>query len=204
MQQARLKWVQSKAVVDGIYQTYRYYVLRYNTGPLTGHSRLESLTECGSDRTCLSPTTFTWQGDKTFTNASMDPEHVFDTFLCKDDHNCDFDNNNTVSWVDINDDGKADMCYRSDEGIRCYESGPAGLNLTISTELCKNYTPCWDNYKTIQFFDFNHDGRIDLLFNDKKYLHLHLGTAVGFADTAERSRSVAPLKIVRRSPRASS
>ena len=104
----------------------------------------------------------------------------------------DSDNRFTVQFPDLNGDGLADLCYRSDaSGVVCYfNTGSNGAttrwayayatgicsNSDIGTGLCGG-----SNYETIQYADINHDGKSDLLYRGNSGLMTFLAKGNGFS-----------------------
>ncbi len=106
----------------------------------------------------------------------------------------------TVSYPDANGDGLADVCYRSDIGIRCsYSTGMGFLSNDalsagdISSNLCRNgdcaHHARFDEGKPhyVTFMDFNGDGKPEFL-----YRKLNAGVQI-HAFTSETTLSASPI-----------
>ncbi len=86
----------------------------------------------------------------------------------------DEDNSPYIHYPDIDGDGLADLCYRSDlDGIMCFIGTVSGWDYDkkIITNICGNnngadYGVCngGSNYTTIRFVDLNADGMSDLVY----------------------------------------
>src|SRR5713226_320975 len=98
----------------------------------------------------------------------------------------DGDNFSNIYYPDINGDGRADLCYRSDTGIKCFLSTGSGWGTFISTDICANgstaYGQCndGDNFSTINFADVNGDGMADLVYRGDTGIQVWLSTGTGF------------------------
>ncbi len=117
---------------------------------------------------------------------------------------CDSDNNlDQMSYPDLNGDGQTDICWRSDDGIKCYlgsgddTSGTTLFTSLISTSICSN-DDCdvgLVNFPgtAIQFADFNNDGKSDLFYRSKNGLRMHLFNGSGFSTEPDWSSSLCKL-----------
>jgi RHS repeat-associated protein len=95
----RLKTVMSYSESNLVYE----YQLGYQTSPLTGRSRLISLTECGADGSCLKPITFSWlEGD----SPNWQPASNFIPVKKITDH---LGRDAGMRQVDLNGDGLLDI-----------------------------------------------------------------------------------------------
>lgn len=106
----------------------------------------------------------------------------------------DNDNHNYIYYPDINGDGLADLCYRSDAlGIYCYYGTSEGSQnqwkFAFSTGICANgsqgFGKCEtrdDNFPTIQFVDINGDGMSDLTYRGDYGMRVWLSTGSGFVN----------------------
>ena len=103
--------------------------------------------------------------------------------MCNDD-----DNYSTIQYADINGDGLTDLCYRSDQGIRCYPSDGTTFTTVgaITTSICANESLSHgvcndaDNYSTIRFVDMNADGLADLVYRSDAGMRIWHSTGSGF------------------------
>ncbi|WP_370306068.1 FG-GAP-like repeat-containing protein [Sinimarinibacterium flocculans] len=169
----------------------RTYTLSYDTSPSSERSRLIKIEECASG-VCLAPLTFAWSG--TAMTTLQYPSRTASTVCANNSsaHGVCNDGNNyrTIQYPDINGDGRADLCFRSDAGVRCYLADGTSWNLSspIATTLCADLptsTPgvCndVDNQDTISFVDFNGDGRDDLVYRGDQGIHIAMSTGSGFS-----------------------
>jgi RHS repeat-associated protein len=110
----------------------------------------------------------------TGTGSSWGAE-VYSTNICKNGSSANGvcngnDNHSTIRYVDINQDGKDDLTFRSDVGIRIMLSTGTGFVSTYSSSICANgsssYGVCNDsnNYNRITWQDVTGDGMVDLLY----------------------------------------
>ncbi len=106
----------------------------------------------------------------------------------------DWDNYPTIRYVDINSDGRADVCMRRDDlGVSCATSGSSGFSYTTTagtygnTGLFSNALGTGadqDNFSTIQFPDVNGDGRPDVCMRRDDYgISCAINTGTGFSYT---------------------
>jgi hypothetical protein len=167
------------------------YAIAYDTTTPAVQSRLKTVTVCGRDSSqCKPPLTF---GYSSFADVgswtSLAPTNV-----CANGSGnyggCNDSDNYRFFFPDVNGDGRADLCFRSDSGIRCYPGTATGfdLNSPIVTDICsaansKLYGGCdseFGNFDTIQFLDFNGDGKADLVFRSDSGLRVFYSTGSGF------------------------
>jgi hypothetical protein len=88
----------------------------------------------------------------------------------------------TIAYPDLNGDGRADLCYRYEDGIRCAlntGSGQFGQFSAVARG------PAWSNaagwnapqyYSTISYPDINGDGRSDICGRDRDGIICYLNT----------------------------
>ena len=130
------------------------YEFSFNTGTVSGRTRLQSLVECDGPkaigtRTCKQPTTFQWDdGSPSYTEQPVVP------FVAGRQPGL-------VQAADFDGDGRDDIVY--------YYNGPApftsAIRLSRGTSFgSENPTePLWqESSQEIQTFDFDRDGRQDL------------------------------------------
>lgn len=155
----------------------------YETPGAGARSRLMAITECGINdlgiEDCLNPTTFEWQStDPDFIESDMVPSGS-----CRNssgNNGCDTDPNYfSVQYPDLNGDGVADICYMSDNGLRCRLGTPERLWKPEVATYIKSSN--WDN---IIYSDFNGDGRQDLLVRRGDGLHVYTWNSIdnGFTE----------------------
>src|SRR6266704_2645039 len=169
----------------------RDYRLGYDNNGAVGRSRLISVTECGNDGVCLPSVVIDIQsGSASILNASGVISPVTSD-ICANGSlaygSCnDGDNSSYIYYPDINGDGRADLCYRSDTGIKCLLSTGSGWGTFISTDICANgslaYGSCndGDNFSTMNFADVNGDGMADLVYRGDTGIQVWLSTGTGF------------------------
>ncbi len=92
------------------------------------------------------------------------------------------DNWDTINFIDVNTDGKQDLVFRSDSGMRAFISTGNSFELFMETSFCQDKTTCdWDNYPYIQYPDINGDGQIDLCYRaDKTGITCYLNNSQGW------------------------
>jgi hypothetical protein len=96
----------------------------------------------------------------------------------------DVDNWATIRLVDLNGDGKADVCGRGNLGFRCHLSNGAGFGGAIQGPALSNDNG-WDdhqNYATIRFGDIDGDGDQDLCGRGNTELRCWRWTGNGFGN----------------------
>lgn len=99
----------------------------------------------------------------------------------------DADNYDTIQYPDLNGDAKADLCFRSNGGLKCFigNGEGAGYGAYISTSICANASTTnggcddTDNHYTIRFADFNGDGAQDLVFRSNAGLRVYRLNSAG-------------------------
>ncbi len=184
----------SKQIIDQILKKidvsvdnhqFRSYVFGYELNPISEHSRLSSVTECGADGTCLKPTTFSWSEVPTGTlgiDVNESSNDISNIGVCENGTSC-YDTK--VSFADINGDGAIDMCYRDkSNGIRCRTNNGYGQFTSSSSpsdDLCKDgygssIGNCndSDNYSGIAYQDFNLDGQADIIIRSDSGVRVYL------------------------------
>jgi MYXO-CTERM domain-containing protein len=90
----------------------------------------------------------------------------------------------TIRMGDVDGDGRADLCARSNTSMRCYTSGTTPLGTLING-------PAWSDdkgwgatryYATIRLADIDGDGKEDLCARAGKGLICHRSTGTGFEE----------------------
>lgn len=105
----------------------------------------------------------------------------------------DGDNYSTIAYPDINADGKADLCYRGDQGINCFLSTGTSFGQHISTGICANSSGAYgrcdsqDNHNLIFYPDINGDGRADICYRGDHGIHCYRSTGTGFEPAVSTS-----------------
>lgn len=169
----------------------RYYALNYGSSSQTNRSVLTSIQECAGS-VCKPSVSLTWA----YTALSADRYGAaVSTPLCANGSNqygtCnDTDNVSYIRYPDVNGDGRADVCYRSDSGIRCYAGTATGFDLSaplVSTTICKNGGGSGDgvcndsdNFQTIDYPDVDGDGKADLVYRGDQGVQLWLSSSSPF------------------------
>lgn len=88
-------------------------------------------------------------------------------------------NYRTVRFVDINGDGKADVCGRANKGIVCHLANGNGFDATEWQGPGLSDAGGWNKeqyYATIQFADVNGDGMADVCARAANGVHCYLAT----------------------------
>ncbi len=97
----------------------------------------------------------------------------------------DVSNYATIHFADINGDGKADLCARSDAGIQCWLSNGNGFGASVSGPSMSD-TDGYNNvkyYSTIRFADINGDGKDDVCARFKDGFKCYRSNGNGFDGT---------------------
>lgn len=102
----------------------------------------------------------------------------------------------TISYPDLNKDGKADVCARSGAGLACW------LNTGGSVAVTAKFSgPAWSDangwnkakhYATIQYSDVNSDGIADVCARNSQGIECWLGTGSGFISKFDGPRMQDP------------
>ncbi len=123
------------------------------------------------------------------TNSPYDFTPTFYTSICATGTGyCnDADNHTTIQFMDLNQDGKSDLIYRSDIGIQYFYSTGTGFGVLNGTSLCANvqtsadgYCNDVDNHTTIKYPDVNGDSLPDICYRGDNGIRCVLNTGVGF------------------------
>ena len=125
----------------------------------------------------------------TYSTSICDSPFDPGTYSCKGDDPGFY---TSIRYPDINGDSLPDICWRSDDGIRCVHGTGAGFNTAnqIKTNICNPSTApniygiCNDNDNlfTIQFVDLNGDGKHDLTYRGDSGVQSWLSNGSGFYD----------------------
>jgi hypothetical protein len=95
----------------------------------------------------------------------------------------DSDNATTLRILDLDGDGRADLCARANAGIRCWTSTGTGFSEAIvGPELADDGS--WDDpmyFTTLRAADFDGDGKQDLCARSSKDFRCWASTGTGFA-----------------------
>jgi hypothetical protein len=145
----------------------RDYRLTYETGSVTGRSRLTSITECAGT-SCMPSNTFGWQD--TILGFS-DPANWVS-------HGGQY-SGGRVHYADVNGDGKADLIYQGDPNNTFYVSISTGNGFApFQTWVTHGGS---FTFGQAQFADVNGDGKADLIFqDDNNGFWVSLSTGTGF------------------------
>lgn len=94
----------------------------------------------------------------------------------------DVSNYATIRFADVNGDGKADLCARSDVGPQCWLSTGEGFGTSISGPSMHDADGYNDvkYYSTIRFADINGDGKDDFCARFKDGFKCYLSTGSSF------------------------
>ncbi len=100
----------------------------------------------------------------------------------------------TIRMMDLNGDGKKDLCARDDQGLVCHLSNGSSFGNAIrGPQWSDSYGwNDYDNYSTIMFGDLNGDGKDDVCARANANLTCSLSTGSGFGasyDIADLSDS---------------
>ncbi len=91
--------------------------------------------------------------------------------------------NDTISYADVNGDGKADVCARLSTGISCYLSNGSGFPTAFAGPAWSD-AAFWNStsrYQTIRYGDINGDGKADICGFNGTALECHLSTGTAFS-----------------------
>lgn len=168
----------------------REYRLTYGVSEATGRSVISAIAECAGG-TCLPALSLQWSGSA-MTTVQF-PSRTSST-LCANgssaDGGCnDANNHYSIQYPDINGDGRADLCYRSDAGIRCLLStgttwdrnNPILTNICADSGTTNGVCNDTDNYDTISYADINGDGFADLIVRGDQGVRIWLFNGSGFS-----------------------
>jgi len=104
------------------------------------------------------------------------------------------DNYDTINYVDTTGDGKLELVYRSDNGIRVATWDDAnGFTENSAIDVCKNgYPGCndGDNHYYIQYPDVNGDGLSDLCYRSDSGVKCHYSVGGSFNQNADISTDI--------------
>jgi hypothetical protein len=164
----RLERVETR--VDG--SIFRSYDLEYSTSSIGNRSQLERISECGADRSCLSPTIFDWSEltDTSFI-ASTDTDIVLSTAYKDRPH-----------FVDINGDGFTDLFLAADHQYKVrFNKGDGTFEQPVSVPNLSNGF-YWEHTFPM---DINADGKVEIMvphetglrvieYNDGAFTHRKL------------------------------
>jgi hypothetical protein len=173
---------QTQNASPGVYTSapVRRYVLNYGTSPINSSSdRMLSLQEC-RDSVCLPPTQFYWEAHRADQTAGSPMLDVpFSQVTVADSK---FGNLRSFKYGDVNGDGRADLIWVNDNRqIRVAISTPfdtrtsdaavsapggAGLDFAYSDGPVHSLASGVDDDRGWHLFDYDQDGRDDLLYLD--------------------------------------
>lgn len=97
----------------------------------------------------------------------------------------DSDNFGTIRFVDLNADGRSDLFYRGDLGIRVHLSTGTGFQVGFSSSVCANASRSYgvcndsDNHYSLQLVEINGDGEPDLCYRADSGIQCFLGDGQG-------------------------
>ncbi|HEX2569439.1 MAG TPA: toxin TcdB middle/N-terminal domain-containing protein, partial [Polyangia bacterium] len=161
----------------------RSYTLGYRASAASARSLLTSVQQYGRDAavdaagavtsgSALPAMTFTWRdAAPAFGYAQLVLSNLGNSVAAASGGNNDGDNYPTISYPDINGDGKADVCWRGDSGYFCALSrgdgtfqAPVNVLWQLGNSVSNYYGGNNDsnNYPTIRNPDVNGDGKSDV------------------------------------------
>ncbi|TQV82588.1 hypothetical protein FKG94_07600 [Exilibacterium tricleocarpae] len=190
----------NKRLIVNTISTYRgdvplqHYRINYENIGFGSPSRMEYIRICNADGGCLITAGFDW-------GIREPQEHLIynkvESALCADGSTayggCNGNNNySTIQYADVTGDGFSDVCFRADQGIRCYPGSREGFDFSagIVTDLCadnsRQYGECdgTDNYNSIRFIDMNIDGLADIVYRSDDGVRIWYATGDGFVPGA--------------------
>lgn len=148
------------------------YRLVFSSGTFTGRSRLNSITECAGDGSCLPANTFGWQeGGPNFSPASQWLQHG-NSFIP-----------GQAQYADLNGDGKTDLIFQSEDN-QFWVSLSTGAGLNPPVSWMQHGGTFLDGQA--QYADLNGDGKADLIFQSTvNQFWVSLSTGTGFNPPAQ-------------------
>ncbi len=146
---------------------YRKYFLDYSYDDAHRQERLEAITECAGDASCLQPTTFEWSTAQ----SDFDREEL-----------TSFSNNGVVGTtvLDLNGDGLMDLLLPYSERWWARLNNGSGFDEAINTGVNTDW------YQYARVIDFDGDGSQELIIprsNDMYVMKYEGGTSFSFTKT---------------------